>query len=161
MARRSGLFQLCLGSGRLQAYWPHSLGAEHRAGSGRPGFALAGHVALTALICVFVAHVEIYGCWLSLVCCHLAAGSKGPSRRNAEYWSVEERLNLTGVPGQLVAWCGDPNYRIALEADEVVFAVGAEALAANQIVITVIATTFVTAMALSSPTSGTKMPSSS
>jgi endonuclease/exonuclease/phosphatase family metal-dependent hydrolase len=66
-----------------------------------------------------VAHVEIYGCWLSLVCCHLAAGSKGPSRRNAEYWSVEERLNLTGVPGQLVVWCGDLNYRIALEADEV------------------------------------------
>lgn len=94
------------------------------AGTGPLGFGNKGAVATTLLL---------KGSSLTFLCCHLAAGKKGPHKRNAEHHALVSRLRL-GVQGsaggdgappagaagrQLLFWCGDLNYRLALGNEEV------------------------------------------
>jgi phosphatidylinositol-bisphosphatase len=91
------------------------------AGTGPLGFGNKGAVAATLLL---------KGSSLTFLCCHLAAGKRGPHRRNAEHHALVSRLRL-GVQGgadgaplagaagrQLLFWCGDLNYRLALGNEE-------------------------------------------
>ena len=93
------------------------------AGTGPLGAGNKGAVAATLLL---------RGSSLTFLCCHLAAGKKGPQRRNAEHHELIERMRL-GVQGtddsmgvvpagasgrQLLFWCGDLNYRLTLANEE-------------------------------------------
>lgn len=93
------------------------------AGTGPLGFGNKGAIAATLLI---------KGTSLTIMCCHMAAGKKGPHKRNAEHHQLMRRLRL-GVHGtpaddaeamaaasgrQLLVWCGDMNYRLALGDEE-------------------------------------------
>jgi phosphatidylinositol-bisphosphatase len=91
------------------------------AGTGPLGFGNKGAIAATLLL---------KGSSLTFLCCHLAAGKKGPHKRNAEHHALVSRLRL-GVQGaaggappdgaagrQLLFWCGDLNYRLALGNEE-------------------------------------------
>ncbi|EOD18218.1 hypothetical protein EMIHUDRAFT_432331 [Emiliania huxleyi CCMP1516] len=104
---------------------PHVAVEAQLAGTGPLRFGNKGAVAATLLF---------KGSSLTFLCCHLAAGKKGPHRRNAEFHEVMRRLRLgvldqrreggaistdPALSGrQLLVWCGDLNYRLSLPNEE-------------------------------------------
>mmetsp|Transcript_37223 Transcript_37223/g.120214 ORF Transcript_37223/g.120214 Transcript_37223/m.120214 type:complete len:380 (-) Transcript_37223:46-1185(-) len=104
---------------------PHVAVEAQMAGTGPLRFGNKGAVAATLFF---------KGSSLTFLCCHLAAGKKGPHRRNAEFHEVMRRLRLGVLDQQreggaistdpalscrqLLVWCGDLNYRLSLPNEE-------------------------------------------